>query len=224
MFKAKFPKSKRTFLSVFAVGVLFFTTMNVHSYAESEKKLGKITEGNYVVSTSVDDETGLPSSGLPTYYQGTPGMVQPYLASGNIIWNDAGYYGSSYVVDKAISEGESIASRLFVKYLTSSWAKAASYTWGTSNSAAWTYSGSATFDIANKVKVQLGLSTTRTTTYSVAINIPADSSRFSKLGFASDYFTQYYYWTKTVDGTLVDSEHEYIRTPLADSYLIVYYQ
>lgn len=73
----------------------------------------------------------------------------------------------------------------FVKYLTPSWAKAASYTWSQSNTTTWTVSGGATYEAAETVRLTLGLSRSRTTTYSIGITIPEDSSRFSKLGFAS---------------------------------------
>jgi hypothetical protein len=64
----------------------------------------------------------------------------------------------------------------------------------------------------------------RTTTYGVTITIPADKTKYSKLGFATDRFTQYYHYTKTVDGTKVADEQSYLRTPTQDTYRVVYYQ
>jgi hypothetical protein len=210
---------KRPLLSLMAVGALFFATANTYSYAAAP------TEGEVFVSKSIDDETGLSNSGLPVYkYQPTGGVIQPMLASGGIIWNDAGYYGSSYLVDKAVSEGEVVSKKVFQKYLSQNWSTASQYTWTETNTVTWTYTGQGTADLAAKVKLQLGLSASRSTSYGVGVTIPADSTRFNKLGFASDIFNQFYYWTKTVDGTLVDSKHESIKTPLQDTYLIVYYQ
>ncbi|MNW51058.1 hypothetical protein D3C74_285300 [compost metagenome] len=224
MLKSNFVKIKRPLLSLLAIGALFIASTNVHSYADPAQNLAGNTSSDYVVTISVDDETGLASSGLPTYKFKSTNGFQPYIASGNTIWKDAGYYGSSYVIDKAVSEGETTSKAVFQKYLSMNWSQASQYTWTESNSVQWTYSGSATIDIASKVKSTLGLSTSRTTTYGVGVNIPANSSKYSKLGFASDIFNQFYYWTKTVDGTLVASERGNIKTPLQETYLIVYYQ
>ncbi len=171
-----------------------------------------VKEGFFVTSKSVDDETGL---------EDPVGAIRPLQTSG-LIYKDAGYYGSSYLVEQATAKGDSTIRREFVRYLTSSWAKAQSYTWSTSNSTSWSFGG--TLTIGERIKSALSLSTTRTTTYSVAITIPADTTKFSKLGFASDFFRQNYYYEKIVDGTVVATETSYIKTPTVDTYLIVYYQ
>lgn len=190
--------------------------------------------GNVVKTQSVDDETGLINTGLPNLI---PQSTKSELAnlmnsnistnsvqSSGIIWENKGWYGSSYVDEFCSATGYSNLSQVFVKYLTSSWAKASSYTWSTANTVSWTYGGNATFDIADKVRTSLNLSQSRTTTYSVGITIQASSSKFSKLGFASDYYNQNYYYAKIVDNIIVATETGYIRTPKVDTYLIVYYQ
>lgn len=164
--------------------------------------------------SSVDNETGIANSGLP---------VQTRQSSGTI-WSSTWYQGYAKVVEKAVATGDTLLEEQFVKYLSSSWTKASSYTWIKSNSASWTISSGADATIAENVRSSLGLSKTRTTTYAVAVTIPADPSRYSKLGFASDYFKQNYKYTMTVDGTVTRSENAYIKTPTEDTYLKPYYK
>lgn len=169
------------------------------------------TEGESVTSNSVDDETGLQDSEV----------IRPHQTSG-IIYKDSGYYGSSLLVEQATATGHSNISKEFVRYLTASWAEASVYTWSKANSTSWTYGGS--YTIGEKVKYALNLSTSRTTTYSIAISIPADPKRLNKLGFASDYFRQNYKYEKIVDGKVVATENSYIKTPTVNTYLLVYYK
>lgn len=74
----------------------------------------------------------------------------------------------------------------FVRYLTGSWAKASSYTWSKSQSASSTISSNVGVT-AKGISNSLGVSNSVTTTYSVAITIPASNSKYSKLAFYSDY-------------------------------------
>ena len=164
--------------------------------------------------SSVDDETGIANSGLP---------IQTRQASG-IIWSKTWYQGSAKVVEKATATGDALLEEQFVKYLTSSWAKASSYTWSQTNTASWSISSGADATVASAVRVSLGLSASRSTSYSTAVTIEADSSKYSKLGFASDYFKQNYTYTMTVDGTVARSENSYIKTPTIDTYVNVYYK
>jgi len=173
-------------------------------------------EGAVMSFNSTDDETGIANDGLP--------LRRSRQASGTI-WSTTWYAGTNLkVIEKAVATGESNISKRFVKYLTGSWAKAASYTWSKSNSASWSISASTTADVAESVRATLGLSASRTTTYSVAITIPATKTKYSKLGFASDYFRQNYKYTMTVGGQQTQSHTGYIDTPTKNSYLIVYYQ
>ncbi len=77
-----------------------------------------------------------------------------------------------------------------VRYLTGSWAKASSYQWSKSNSATSTVSSDAGASAAG-ISSSLGVSNSVTTTYSVAITIPADKKKFSKLAFYSDFNKRY---------------------------------
>lgn len=82
------------------------------------------------------------------------------------------------------TSGKVLHSQVFQKYLTESWAKASSYSWQKSNTTAISFSGTYTQDITDKAKAAFGLTASRTTTYSVAITLPADSSKFSKSGIS----------------------------------------
>jgi hypothetical protein len=65
-------------------------------FAEPSNKSPAHMEGEYVVTKSIDDATGLPTTGLPPSYGG----IHPNLAAGNYIYQEAYWYGSSYVVEK----------------------------------------------------------------------------------------------------------------------------
>ncbi|MDQ7095441.1 hypothetical protein REC12_17765 [Desulfosporosinus sp. PR] len=119
-------------------------------------------------------------------------------------------------------------SKLFSQYLTSSWANASSYTWSQAVATAWSLGGSTTIDVTNAIKAQVVATLTRTTTYTVAITLPADATRLSKLGFFSDFTEKYVYTEKRfplggsayrVDASYYNNVYE----PLANTYLMVVY-
>ena len=113
----------------------------------------------------------------------------------------------------------------FVKYLTSSWAKAQSYTWSKANTTSFTINGQVNKEFAKKIVAAMGLSLSHSTTYTVAITIPADASRFSKLGFASDYTrVSFDYKVENIMGGGETTTRESIDCPEDETYLIVYYQ
>ncbi|HZH61004.1 MAG TPA: hypothetical protein VEY70_15870 [Metabacillus sp.] len=112
----------------------------------------------------------------------------------------------------------------FVRYLTGSWAKASSYTWSKSNSASSTLSADVGIS-SGEVSSSIGVSNTVTTTYSVAITIPADSSRYSKLAFYSDYNKRYVrVRLYNTQGLLYSDKYAYHYAPRKDTYLQVVYQ
>lgn len=188
------------FLTIFSISVPTFA-------AESKKR----PEDEYRTFVSTDDE------GISPVFR--------TMAIGSTLWSYTWYAGSDLRIDeKAIDTGSANLSRVFVKYLTGSWAKASSYTWSSSNTASWSVSSGADVTVADSVRISLGLSKSRTTTYSVAITIPANASYFSKLGFASDYFQQNYRYEMRANGTLTNSYNAFIKTPTANTYLVVYYQ
>lgn len=131
---------------------------------------------------------------------------------GTIYRKEAYYYSSSNVTKK------------FVKYLTGSWAYSDGYTWSKTNTTTVTGSGESTVSFAKEVAGKLGLSISRSTSYSVAVSIPADKSKMSKLGFASDYTKYIYDYKAYKDGTLQTSSRDTYYAPQEDTYLLVYYK
>lgn len=112
----------------------------------------------------------------------------------------------------------------FVRYLTSSWAKASSYTWSKSQSASATISSDVGVS-ASGISSSLGVSNTVTTTYSVAITIPANSSKYSKLAFYSDYNKRYVrVRLYNTQGMLYSDKNTYHYAPSKNTYLQVVYQ
>jgi len=116
----------------------------------------------------------------------------------------------------------------FVKYLTGAWAKSSGYTWSASTTANATVSGSISMT-AKGVATNIGVSASKTRTYSISVNISASSSKYSKLGLASDFNRYYVYqnWFNGSSGAELNSSNRkygYLYSPTADQYLVVYYQ
>lgn len=207
-------------LLTFFITIAVFTnsitlTATAASSESSEMENG---ETEYVFS-STDDE-GMNTSGIPKERQksGVISTIRDFIGG-----SQAGY---NYII---YANGDRLSSQVFVKYLTSSWAPATLYSWSESNSCQWTYSGDVVF--GEKIRVTLGLSKSRTTTYSTTITIPADSSKYSKLAFGSDYFRQFYYVDRQYlddAGNLVNTYYQYdsgsVFTPTETTYLYVVYQ
>ncbi len=112
----------------------------------------------------------------------------------------------------------------FVKYLTSSWAKADNYNYSSTVGYSWSLSGN--YEPAMFSALSFSFTTSLSKSHSIGTNIPADQNRYSRLGFAADY-NRYYatmkykdYWTtqtlKTVYGVV-------IQEPTEDTYLLVVY-
>ena len=116
-------------------------------------------------------------------------------------------------------------NRRFVKYLTSSWAYSDRYTWTNSVSYGWSVT-SGISDSYSYIKTNFSWTLSASETYSVAISIPADETRLSKLGFYADY--KYYsvtsklhdWWT----GAIIDTESGTAYDPTSETSLIVRYE
>lgn len=117
-----------------------------------------------------------------------------------------------------------VKTKRFVRYLTSSWAKASSYTWSKNQTTTSTISG----DLSASAKVisgKLGVSNSVSTSFAVAITIPANSSKFSKLGFYSDFNRRYVkVWHTMGWSDPFNVTHGYHYAPTKDTYLQVVYQ
>lgn len=132
--------------------------------------------------------------------------------------------GMNTYTESAYFSSKNLISQKFVKYLTTSWSKASSYTWSKTNTVSISGSGKSTIAFAKKVAAELGLSVSRSTSYSVAINLPADASRYSKLAFSSDYTKLVYNYKKYKNTDLMSSGTDTYYTPEKDTYLSVIYK
>lgn len=135
------------------------------------------------------------------------------------------YGGISVPLVVCTVQSTSTVYEKFVKYLTASWAKASNYTWSTSVATSYSISGSYTASVKNAIEAQVVSTFSYTTNYGVGIDIPADPSRYSKLGFFSDYKRSYVetnstdYYTKITTTT-----YNYVYEPKTNTYLnVVYY-
>lgn len=119
--------------------------------------------------------------------------------------------------------GPTKVTKKFVRYLTGSWAKASSYTWSKSQTASATVS--ADVGVSTKeISAKLGVAKSVTTTYSIAISIPANSKKFSKLAFYSDYNKRYVKVQRYMDGKLLSTKYTNHYAPRKDTYLQVVYK
>lgn len=119
--------------------------------------------------------------------------------------------------------GPTKVTKKFVRYLTGSWAKASSYTWSKSQTASATVSADVGVS-AKEISAKLGVAKSVTTTYSIAISIPANSKKFSKLGFYSDYNKRYVKVQRYMDGKLLSTKYTNHYAPRKDTYLQVVYK
>jgi len=120
----------------------------------------------------------------------TFGISIPAFAADGHINVPVASVAKQFVSYKTRTIGSSKQERRFVKYLTSSWVYAEKYTWSESQSSSLSFSGSLTLDMQKAAKLQLGLTNSKTYTFAVATQIPADSSRRSRLAFDCEFNCQ----------------------------------
>lgn len=111
----------------------------------------------------------------------------------------------------------------FVRYLTGSWVYSTGYTWSQSTTVSASLTASIGVD-AKGVSSSIGVSASRTQSYSISVNIYANKSRLSKLGLYSD-FNRYYVKSRTVLGGKPSAwKYAYLYSPLANQYLLATYK
>ena len=139
--------------------------------------------GQYYDQASVDQE--LAELGFTTL-DGEPEStdLNPEISqkgSGSCV----GCYTSSYQSKK--NGTQQTKGMLFVRHLTSAWAKATSYTWSQDTSVSATLSASIG-PSAGAVAGSIGVSASKTASWGVAVNIPVDKKKYSKLSLRSDFY------------------------------------
>lgn len=114
-------------------------------------------------------------------------------------------------------------NKKFVRFLTSAWTNSTGYSWSHST----TVSSTLTANIgitAKQASGSIGVSSTRTKSYTVTANIYADRKRLSRLGLYSD-FNRYKIRTKTQHMGISGSwKYSYLYSPLSNQYLIPVYK
>jgi len=130
----------------------------------------------------------------------------------------------SSVESKKFSSAK-FTSKKHVKYLTTVWAKAKSYTWSKNTTVDATLSAGLDASLS-KIGADLGLSVRYSQSYSVGITVPANSKKFSKLALKAD-FNKYKVGTrKKISGKAITKwKYADYYAPIKNrQYLVVQYQ
>ena len=136
-------------------------------------------------------------------------------------WNDSG----TTVTERVVHNYGVNYSHQFVRYVTNTWQKASQYSQTINQSVSWTVGSNLGVDIHDKAR--LGLNLQKTVTYSsgTTVFIPADPSRYSKLGFSSDFVGEYFYYDILHGSSLVSRTNDYFKAPVKGrQFLDVIYQ
>jgi hypothetical protein len=111
--------------------------------------------------------------------------------------------------------------------LTTAWAKATHYTWTQARSVTAQLSANVGVS-ASTVSSQVGVTYSYQASWSTAVQIPANSTRYSQLALYSYYNRYYvkgYYWSCGVRSGAFAPRYTYIYSPIHKSqYLVVVYQ
>lgn len=130
-------------------------------------------------------------------------------------------------VRKAVKvSGPTLISKKFVKYLTGAWAKSTGYSWSESTTVNSSIDASVGVS-AGTASGNIGVSSSQTKSYSITVNIAASSSKYSKLGLASNFNRYYVKSAMHQNGKPLPGAawaYGYLYSPTKDQYLVVYYQ
>ena len=124
---------------------------------------------------------------------------------------------------KVYDNGYSKWYESFVRYLTATWSKASDYSYSEMQTASWQTEGNISVDILEEITAALGFSKSISQSFSVSVTIPADETRYSKLGLASDFYHQFFLKKTYLNGNLIDESEGSAMYP-TDMYLKVYYK
>lgn len=122
--------------------------------------------------------------------------------------------------------GPVLISRSFVRYLTGAWARSTGYSWSSATTVNATIDASVGISAAG-ASSNIGVSASATRSYSITVNIAASSSKYSKLGLASNFNRYYVKSTYYQNGMQLPGSawtYGYLYSPTNDQYLVVYYQ
>lgn len=189
-------------------------------------------------STAVDDERE--PIEIVESYDGPATLTESAPASDAVPVPSAGWTGVPKGAGAAIDclicgdvprrytqkvSGPVLVKKKFVRYLTGAWAKSTGYAWSATTTVGATLSSNIGVSAAS-VSSSIGATASVSRSYSITVNIAASSSRYSKLGLASN-FNRYY----VRSGIGIDSaadvkswKYSHLYSPTRDQYLVVYYQ
>ncbi len=130
-------------------------------------------------------------------------------------------------VKKAVKvSGPVLVQKKFVEYLTGAWARSTGYSWreGTTVTSSISSGLGVSAGVASS---NLGVSSSVTKTYGVTVNISANSSKYSKLGLASNFNRYAVKSTWFQNGKVVPGStwtYGDLYSPTKDQFLVVYYR
>lgn len=124
----------------------------------------------------------------------------------------------------ATDQGNYMAYKQFVKYLTKSWLQNEQYTIEETYTVSAQIQSDIVAEVTDGITLSIGASMTSETSTTIGATIPADKNRFSKLALCADFFVQEFRYQYFMDDiTIVDSPNCRNMYPV-NSYIIVAYQ
>lgn len=197
-----------------------------------------ILGGATAASASTDEDTeseplhvSVPYNGPATIDDFAPAPSAQQLAEATELSTSANISPQCIVCGvpqyKAVKvSGPVLINKKFVRYLTGAWAKSTGYSWSESTTVGATISAGLGVS-GQTASSNIGVTASVTKSYSITVNIAASSSKYSKLGLASNYNRYYVKSALHQNGKKLSSsswKYGYLYAPTKDQYLVVYYQ
>ncbi|HIT00337.1 MAG TPA: hypothetical protein IAA59_08915 [Candidatus Faecaligallichristensenella faecipullorum] len=229
---------KKTLCVVMLLLVVSMNIFVVGSAQEEESPSGLIAR-KYKNTSSVKNDVPADNSPLitPTWENGVCTFIDP---DGIRVYAYVPYtpsivpYGRVLISEESmpLPEGGMYYERLytsksttafkFKKYMTNAWAKADNYTVTSSTTVNWSHSGSLDLTLKKVVVAHYGLSYSKSTQSSIGTSIPADPSKYSKLGLYVKYIHNDISFQEYVvrNGATVRNDWTYGKTDNPHDYLL----
>lgn len=144
---------------------------------------------------------------------------------GTVLWKTTWNDGGTTVTERLVHNYGVNYSHQFVKYLTNTWQKASSYQKTINETISWSVGGTLSIDFHEKACAALNFQKNVAYSTGVAVTIPADSTRYSKLGLSSDFVGEYFYREVLHGSTVASKTNDNFKAPVkGQQYLDVIYQ
>ncbi len=154
-----------------------------------------------------------------TYKLNSP---QPYRAIsfpnyGTILWQTSWNDSGATVIDRLVHQ--------FVRYITNVWQKTSQYQPQFNTTISWTTGSTLEYQFHARACLELGLSQTASFSVGVGTTIPANPSKYSKLGLSSDFVGENFYREILHNGVRTSIQYDSFKAPVpGQQYLDVIYQ